>query len=477
MYSRIKIGIFLGGPSREREISFAGGRTVYDNLDKTLFEPIPIFIDSIGNFMLLDWRHLYQGTIRDFYPPSDLIPSSPFPIYIESLGNLEQDQLARLISRIGKQVTPEQFSTLFDIAFLALHGPYGEDGSIQGLLEWYQIPYSGTGIAGSALGLNKIVHKQFMKQAGFLVPPYQVLTKRVWQNTIEKSALFEEVIQKVGIPLVVKSPFQGSSVGVTIVREKKLAPFIAAIHYSLCIEEITALQWQQLTYETKKQWLMRLIDLRTGIGFPIQVNSKIICHPDDLLAYIDQHFIANGTSLQLDSLQGEQAVLIEAFIPGREFSCIVLQEQGCPPIALPPTEILKGDLDFDYRAKYLPGIVRKETPMQVPAQQFHEIRKACVNLFQHLGFQVYARIDGLLTSGQKIYLNDPNTTAGMNPSSFLFHQAAEIGLNPSQLLTFLIRNSLAERIDSCKVKSYAADLLVSLDHRIDSLLPKTGVSV
>ena len=55
MSSRIKVGIFLGGPSREREIAFAGGRTVYDNLDKTLFEPIPIFVDSLGNFILLNW--------------------------------------------------------------------------------------------------------------------------------------------------------------------------------------------------------------------------------------------------------------------------------------------------------------------------------------------------------------------------------------------------------------------------------------
>jgi len=56
------------------------------------------------------------------------------------------------------------------------------------------------------------------------------------------------------------------------------------------------------------------------------------------------------------------------------------------------------------------------------------IRKACTTLFQTLGFQVYARIDGFFTPNHQIYLNDPNTTAGMNPSSFLFHQAAEKGL-------------------------------------------------
>ena len=63
----MKIGIFFGVNSREREVSFAGGRTVYDNLDKTLFEAIPIFVDSFNNFILLDWHFIYKGSIRDFY--------------------------------------------------------------------------------------------------------------------------------------------------------------------------------------------------------------------------------------------------------------------------------------------------------------------------------------------------------------------------------------------------------------------------
>ena len=65
----IKVGIFFGGNSREREVSFAGGRTVYDNLDKSLFEAIPIFVDSFNNFILLDWKYIYKGSIRDFYVP------------------------------------------------------------------------------------------------------------------------------------------------------------------------------------------------------------------------------------------------------------------------------------------------------------------------------------------------------------------------------------------------------------------------
>jgi D-alanine-D-alanine ligase-like ATP-grasp enzyme len=60
----IRIGIFFGGASREREVSFAGGRTVYDNLDKSLFDAVPIFVDSFNNFILLDWKYIYKGSIR-----------------------------------------------------------------------------------------------------------------------------------------------------------------------------------------------------------------------------------------------------------------------------------------------------------------------------------------------------------------------------------------------------------------------------
>jgi UDP-N-acetylmuramate--alanine ligase len=459
----MKVGIFFGGPSREREISFAGGRTVYDNLDKALFEPVPIFVDSLGHFILLQWQYLYKGSIRDFYPSRDLTPVSSFSCYIESLGTLTEAQLAQLISRIGQRIIPDQFSKLFDIAFLALHGPHGEDGSIQGLLEWYQIPYTGTGVLGAALGVDKVVQKHFMQQAGFSVPRYKVLSKRTWQTKQAKEILFEDSISYVGLPMVVKSPCQGSSIGVSLIKDDTVAHFITAVNRSLFIQEISAKTWQSLTTVAKQQWITALIDLREGIGLPVATEGQVIDHPDALLHYLNHHFSASSTPVQLESLQGEASVLLEAYIVGREFSCIVLEEIPGRPLALPPTEIAKGGIHFDYRAKYLPGIVRKATPMQLPPVQLHAIRKACADLFQTLGFKIYARIDGFFTPSHQIYLNDPNTTAGMNPSSFLFHQAAEIGLNPTQLLTFLIRTSLATRRHTYKAPTHTTQLLKSID--------------
>ena len=124
---KIKIGVIFGGKSREREISFAGGRTVYDNLNKAIFEAIPIFVDSFGNFILLDWHYIYKGSIRDFYPPIDMLPSSlnGFQIYAECLGELTKEQQLELINKIGKKINIEDLKEHIDFAFLCLHGARG----------------------------------------------------------------------------------------------------------------------------------------------------------------------------------------------------------------------------------------------------------------------------------------------------------------------------------------------------------------
>ena len=168
MANKIKIGIIFGGQSKEREISFAGGRTVYDNLNKFLFEAVPVFVDSFGNFIELKWEYIYKGTIRDFYPPVDFLPTPDsyrdhtFQLYAENLGDLNEEQQNALISKIGKKLSPADLKTKIDFAFLCLHGPYGEDGRIQGLFEYHQIPYSGSGILASAIGIDKAVQKEMM---------------------------------------------------------------------------------------------------------------------------------------------------------------------------------------------------------------------------------------------------------------------------------------------------------------------------
>ena len=475
--SKIKVGILFGGRSKEREISFAGGRTVYDNLNKSIFEAIPLFVDSFGNFVLLDWNFVYKGTIRDFYPPVEFIPASntDFQYYAENLGPLSIQEQDALISKIGKKINVNELPDLIDFAFLALHGPYGEDGRVQGLLEYLHIPYSGSGILPSAIGIDKGVQKQLMVNAGFNSPKYFTIDRNDWILGNIKG-VWEKAKEEIGFPMVIKPANQGSSIGVSIFNHDNHHDFMAAVEKAFFTKWLDCESWKKLSDKEKIDYVRTLSDIREGIGMPIKidlslVNSGVVENPIKVF-YNQYEFIAfinenqnNAEGFVLEALDGESTVIVEGFIDGKEFSCIVLEDTDDhnKVIALPPTEIRKGKELFDYRSKYLPGLSRKITPIDLPDNEINAIRKECERLFSELCFDVYARIDGFLSTDGKIFLNDPNTTSGMMPSSFFFHQAAEIGLTPSQFLTYIIRTSLSKRIKNSKGANVYDHILKQLD--------------
>jgi D-alanine-D-alanine ligase len=464
----IKVGIFFGGNSREREVSFAGGRTVYDNLDKALFEAVPIFVDSFNNFILLDWHLIYKGSIRDFYPPVQYLKESKYPIqlYAESIEDAYADKGRRMAASLGKIIKPEELSQYMDIAFLALHGSFGEDGTIQGLLEWENIPYTGSGILPSAVGMHKKVQKSLMQQSGFATPKWSSIRKSEWLAGDPKK-YFTQLQREVGLPFVVKPANQGSSVGVSVISDKSFEQFEQAINKSFFMQRITAAEWKSKQSVDRVPFIQKLSDVKEGIGLPLLANGTIIYHPDVLIAFLNR-YLKTHTEVMLEGVFSETECLIESFIEGREFSCIVLLNEDGKPVALPPTEIVKGKEVYDYRSKYLPGLSRKITPIDLPEKDVQRIRKACVELFNFFHFNVYARIDGFINAKGELFLNDPNTTSGMMPSSFFFHQAAEIGLNPSQFLTYILRTSLSERVNTLPVHHYYKGMLLQLDAAIKS---------
>ncbi len=472
--SKIKIGILFGGRSKEREISFAGGRTVYDNLNKSIFEAIPLFVDSFGNFVLLDWNFVYKGTIRDFYPPVEFIPASntDFQYYAENLGALNVKQQDELISKIGKKVEATELASLIDFAFLALHGPYGEDGRIQGLLEYLHIPYSGSGILPSAIGIDKSVQKKLMVNAGFNSPKYFTIDRNDWINGNIKG-VWEKAKEEIGFPMVIKPANQGSSIGISIFNHDNHHDFMGAVEKAFFTKWLDCESWKKLTEKEKIDFVRTLSDIREGIGMPIKINvsssegennTNIFYNQYDFISFLNENQ-DKTEGFVLEALDGESTVIIEGFIEGKEFSCIVLEDtdDNNKVIALPPTEIRKGKELFDYRSKYLPGLSRKITPIEASDEQINAIRKECERLFSELCFDVYARIDGFLSTDGKVFLNDPNTTSGMMPSSFFFHQAAEIGLTPSQFLTYIIRTSLSKRIKNSKGAHAYESILKQLD--------------
>lgn len=456
----IKIGVLFGGKSREREISFAGGRTVYDALNKSLFEAIPIFIDGVGNMIELNWGYIYKGTIRDFYPPAAFYPESDtdFQLYTESLGDIAYK--TELLESIGKPIQPSELKNKIDLAFLALHGPYGEDGSIQGLLDFYEIPYTGSGIYPSAIGISKAIQKEQMRQGGFRVNDFITFSRGEFDRDPE--GVYDKV-RHLKFPLVIKASSQGSSIGVHFLEKEDPTEFKKIVSESLFRKQIKLDDWQGKSELEKLQLIRDLVDLQHGLGLPLLLNDEEILLPSVLRARFDE---LAGQEVALESVYAEPEIVVEEKLRGKEFSCIVIRDSEGNAIALPPTEIRKSQDLFDYRSKYLPGITRKVTPIEISDDKIASIREACSELFDYFRFDVYARIDGFITAEGEVYLNDPNTTSGMLPSSFFFHQAAEIGLSPNQFLSYIVHQSLHECVKRSFKPSRTKQLLTELDDAI-----------
>jgi D-alanine--D-alanine ligase len=476
----MKIGVFFGGVSREREVSFAGAKTVIDCINRLYFEPVLIFIDGKGRFIKLNAQQLAHERLIDFYPPEELIPEKLkifSPLYAEMLPETDEVSFKAHIESVGTPIYAEHLSREIDFALLALHGTFAEDGTLQGLLEWLNIPYSGCGIFSSALSIDKHLQKKF---ADLLYPqtqrPYQILKRQDWL-TQKRSILAQDIIKNVGLPLVVKAPFQGSSIGVSILKSDDLAAFIAAVNSAFFIKEVEQPQWVGLSTPEKFVWAKSLLALDREIGYPLIAieqsglnTQQTLCrNPLELVEKLDSYFSYSTKSLLLSSLESEEIVLFESFIEGKEFSCGVVQAPDGKGFALPPTEIipLKAGAFYDYEAKYQVGASRKEIPIQVAEHDIERIQEHCKTWFETFQLEGYARIDGFFDKQGNIHLIDINTLPGMSPTSLIFRQAAEVGFSPTDFLTYIIWQSLRARAFSSK-RPYQTSLhLANLTHKIN----------
>lgn len=473
----MRIGIFFGGPAREREISYAGGKTAYENIDKTLFTPVLVFVDSLGNFILTDEEKLYHSGIREFYP-GPAFRDGGFEVYIESLQQqLAPQEIEALMHAIGTPIQPKNFKTYFDFAFIILHGPDCEDGAIQGLLEWHKIPYMGPGLLGSAVSIDKILQNEQIARANGQQKKMQVVRWEQWRGT-EAAEVFEVAKAELGLPIVVKAPHQGSSIGVSIVKEDSLDDFVKAMNQCFFALEVTADEWKGYSKEEKHAFAQRIANLDESIGYPVVIEQtgEFIYHPTELIEKLGNWSTGNSQpetpKLTLLSANAEDQVLLEEFVKGQEFSCGVIQDNDGTVIALPPTEIakLEENQTFDFKTKYKLNVTRKFIPVRTSLENNQKIQYNIALVFEKMGMNSVARIDGFLTPDGRVLLHDPNTLPGMSPTSLIFKQMAEIGLDVTHAITYLIRQSLRERIRTGKDTVHLRQLLAALDEKIAAQL-------
>ncbi len=464
----MRIGIFFGGPSRERDVSFSGGRTALAHLDKSLFEPVLIFVSGWGAFYRVEPDFFEHKTIRDALPKAD-----GFSVYDESL----DDEVF-----LGAEpVEPAWFEDYFDVAFLAMHGPDCEDGALQGMLEWYKIPYTGPGLVGSAIGINKTLQNHLIALVNGQQKKTATVSRDAWASC-DRVAFFTSLTTHLGLPVVVKAPHQGSSIGVAIVREADFAQFQRAVEQCFFIQTIQAADWVAMAETDRRVMVQQIANITEGIGFPlvIEQTGEYIVSPTELIERLNElTALMEYNTLTLSAVNSEDEVLFEEFLVGQEFSCGVIQDDDGNAIALPPTEIYNTEA-FDYATKYLTNVSRKAIPVRTSLENNRRIQQAVSDVFAKLGINVYSRIDGFLTVDTdtepgKVLIHDPNTIPGMSPTSLIFKQMAEIGLNMTDALTYLVRQSLRERIrtgkDTFRLKTLLADLDEVLADRHANLRP------
>ncbi|MGC2310058.1 MAG: D-alanine--D-alanine ligase [Candidatus Babeliaceae bacterium] len=352
MLHKLKIGVLIGGKSIEREVSLNSGRTICDHLDTTRYDIIPLFQTLDNKLYILPWRFLYRGKISDF---------------------------EHRLADESQQIVWDEVSQLVDLLYIALHGRYGEDGSLQGMLEVLKIPYVGSKIFASALGMDKIMQKYFLSAAGISIPRFIALTPDeiifYEQHILELEDLFLK--QHLIFPCIIKPHQEGSSLGISVVNNFQ--------------------------------------ELLPALKYACSINSF-----------------------------KNQSVLIEEYVEGMEFSCIVITDEKNHFVPLSITEIVKESHTsfYDYAQKYMPGRATKFTPARCSLEQQLLIQNTCIQVMHALRITTIGRIDGFLTKDNRVIITDPNTFSGMGPASFAFLQAAEHNMSHTQFINHLIETEL-----------------------------------
>ena len=256
MKRKIRVALLFGGRSAEHEISLRSAKNVAEAIDKNKYEVVAIGIDKSGYWL----------------PPAEsgrlLASSSSVPAHIS-----KDSGIALIAGGNEHQV---------DVVFPILHGPFGEDGTVQGLLRLANVPFVGAGVLGSAVAMDKDVTKRLLRDAGLPIPNFLVATK-------ENPVTFRTAQRTLGMPLFVKPANLGSSVGIAKVRDEK--------EFKGAMKEAFRFDTKVLIEESIKGREIECAVL--GNEKPAaSVPGEIIVH-HDFYSYEAKYLDENGASLEI----------------------------------------------------------------------------------------------------------------------------------------------------------------------------------
>lgn len=332
-----KIGVIFGGMSTENEVSLKSGKSVLNNLDKEKYDIYPIYISKEGKW----------------YEYDDMLEISNIMEYLKN----------------------------FDVIFPVLHGLYGEDGTIQSLLELIKVPYIGCKVLASSIGLDKVYSKIIFEKANINQAKYIYVKKREENKYIYVDKELNEID-----------------------------------------EDLTS--------------IMNIV--KTNIGYPVFVKPSNLGSSIGINKAIDDEeliYALNQASMY------DSKILIEEEIKGKEVECAVIGDKFNVE-ASRVGEILSADEFYTYDAKYENKESKTVIPANISDKKVEEIRELAKKAFKSIDGTGLSRVDFFIEEGtEKVYINEINTMPGFTDISMYSKLMDDYGYSYSELLDKLIEIS------------------------------------
>lgn len=372
---KIRVAVVFGGKGPEHAISCMGGGNVLRVIDRDRYEVIPIGITTDGTWLQVADDPAKLAIAGGELPSVDSVAKPdahvvPWAYHGDSV-----------VAATAPGHVPHVLGDV-DLVLPVLHGPYGEDGTIQGLLEMAGVPYVGAGVLASAVGIDKEYMKLIFAARGLPVVRHVVVRERDWPlpgagEATPESKRVLDAIAELGWPLFVKPARGGSSIGTSKASD--------------------------------------MGQLHESIELARQFDRKVLVE-----AAVD------GVEIEVSVLEG---------VAG-----------GPPDTSLPGQMMIEGEDEFyDFGTKYLDPEDRMAIPAPIPAAAADEIRRLAAEAFEAVSCEGLARVDFFYTADGKILINEINTLPGMTPTSYFQKLWEASGLPFDQLLDRVIQTALAKR--------------------------------
>jgi D-alanine-D-alanine ligase len=383
---KIRVAVLFGGRSAEHEVSLVSAQSVMDNLDKDKYEVIPIGISKEGRWIAGpdSMRLLKSGETPG--ESNFVLPAEPTKTLKQVQGDENMNGDISRHAELVSASTLRPFDKKIDVVFPVLHGPYGEDGTVQGFLELTGLPYVGAGVLASAAAMDKVMQKKIFQAEGLPQVKFIWFWYNEWaesdttprikygagSNPSSPRRGLDELVKKIenelSYPVFVKPPNMGSSVGITKAHNR---------------EELQSAVDEAGQYDRK-------ILIEEGIENAREIECSVLGNHDN----------------------------IRASVPGEIIACNEF---------------------YDYDAKYVDGKSEAKIPADLPEAIIKKVQDLAVRGFRALDGEGMARVDFLLGPDNKLYINEVNTIPGFTSISMYPKLWQASGLSYPQLLDELIQ--------------------------------------